>query len=127
MPWPLSRQTALCVTAAGPKLAQVPTDSKASAEPAATTEAIMTSYDFIVVGAGTAGSVLAARLSENPAARVLLLEAGPASGPDAVSVPPAWFTLIGSEVDWGYATVEQPRAGGRRPAVSAGQDAGRLE
>jgi choline dehydrogenase len=68
----------------------------------------VSSYDFIVVGAGSAGSVVAARLSENPGAQVLLLEAGPASGPAAVSVPPAWFTLIGSEVDWGYSTVEQP-------------------
>ncbi len=72
----------------------------------------MTSYEFIVVGAGTAGSVLAARLSEDPAARVLLLEAGPAHGPEAVSIPSAWPTLIGSEVDWGYVTVEQPGLAG---------------
>jgi choline dehydrogenase len=72
----------------------------------------VTSYDFIVVGAGSAGSVLAARLSETPGAQVLLLEAGPAHGPAAVSVPPAWFTLIGSEVDWGYSTVEQPGLAG---------------
>ena len=76
----------------------------------------MTGYDYIVVGAGTAGSVLAARLSESEDIRVLLLEAGPANGPDAVSVPPAWPTLIGSEVDWGYSTVEQPGlAGAVRP------------
>ena len=67
-----------------------------------------TSHDFVVVGAGTAGCVLASRLSEDSGAKVLLLEAGPAYGPQAVSVPPAWPTLIGSEVDWGYATVAQP-------------------
>jgi choline dehydrogenase len=73
-------------------------------------------HDYIVVGAGTAGSVAAARLSDNPDIRVLLLEAGPANGPDAVSVPPAWPTLIGSDVDWGYSTVEQPGlAGAVRP------------
>ena len=72
----------------------------------------MNAHDFIVIGAGTAGSVLAARLSENPHARVLLLEAGPADGPAAVSVPPAWPTLAGTEVDWGYATVEQPGLAG---------------
>jgi choline dehydrogenase len=76
----------------------------------------MTSSDFIVVGAGSAGSVVAARLSENPDVQVLLLEAGPAHGPDAVSIPSAWPTLIGSDVDWGYTTVEQPGlAGAARP------------
>jgi choline dehydrogenase-like flavoprotein len=40
----------------------------------------MTSYEFVAVGTGTAGSVVAARLSENPDARVPLVEAGPATG-----------------------------------------------
>jgi choline dehydrogenase len=72
----------------------------------------LTLHEFIVVGAGTAGSVVAARLSEDPAVRVLLLEAGPAEGPEAVSIPRAWPTLSGSEVDWGYVTVEQPGLAG---------------
>lgn len=55
---------------------------------------------------------MAARLSEDPAARVLVLEAGPACGPEAVSIPRAWPTLTGSEVDWGYVTVEQPGLAG---------------
>jgi choline dehydrogenase len=67
----------------------------------------MRAHDFIVVGAGTAGSVMAARLSEDPGVRVLLLEAGAAEGPPAMSVPAAWPTLIGSEVDWGFNTVAQ--------------------
>jgi choline dehydrogenase len=72
----------------------------------------MTSYDFVLVGGGTAGSVLAARLTEKPDVRVLLLEAGPADGPERMSVPGAWPTLGGSEVDWGYSTVPQPGLGG---------------
>ena len=69
-------------------------------------------FDFVIVGAGTAGSVLAARLTERPDVRVLLLEAGPADGPERMSVPGAWPTLIGSEVDWRYSTVPQPGLGG---------------
>lgn len=62
-------------------------------------------YDWIVVGGGTAGSVLAARLSEDPSARVLLLEAGPDTFPEVACVPSAWPGLIGSECDWGTMTV----------------------
>lgn len=72
-------------------------------------------YDFIVVGGGSARSVVAARLSKDPDAQVLLLDARPADGPEAVSVPPAWPTLIGSELDWGM----RPRrlGGGRRAGM----------
>ncbi len=71
-------------------------------------------YDFIVVGAGSAGSVLATRLSEDPAAHVLALEAGGTDIPDNVLNPSVWYTLFGSAVDWGYQSVPQLGLGGRQ-------------
>jgi choline dehydrogenase len=64
-------------------------------------------FDYIVVGGGTAGSVVAARLSQTPGVRVLLLEAGVAKPPSAVADPAAWFTLAGTSVDWAYETAPQ--------------------
>ena len=71
----------------------------------------MDQYDYIVVGGGTAGSVLAARLSEDPGAEVLLIEAGSTRPLPAMSVPPAWPELMGSTADWGYETTPQAAAG----------------
>jgi choline dehydrogenase len=68
-------------------------------------------YNYIVVGAGTAGCVLAARLSEEAATRVLLIEAGSAERTRAMTVPNAWPENLGSAADWGYVTTSQAAAG----------------
>jgi choline dehydrogenase-like flavoprotein len=68
-------------------------------------------YDFIVVGAGTAGCVIAARLSENENARVLLLEAGSRQPLEAMAVPSAWASLLGTSADWAGTTVVQAATG----------------
>lgn len=70
-------------------------------------------YDYVIVGAGSAGCVLAARLSENPATQVLLLEAGPPDDADEIKIPAALNLLFGTSYDWGYRTTAQARAGGR--------------
>lgn len=71
------------------------------------------SYDYVIVGAGSAGSVLAARLSEVAYNRVLLLEAGGPDSREDLRIPSAWPTLWGTEVDWAYTTVPQPGTGNR--------------
>src|SRR2546423_5145289 len=70
----------------------------------------MRGYEYVVVGAGTAGCVLAARLSED-GVRVLLLEAGGARTLESMAMPPAWPTLMGSSADWADRTVPQQVTG----------------
>jgi choline dehydrogenase len=71
-------------------------------------------FDYVIVGGGSAGCVVAARLAEDPGTRVLLLEAGPdASAVDEVHVPAAYSRLFRSQYDWNYVTLPQERADGR--------------
>lgn len=72
------------------------------------------SYDYIVIGAGSAGCVVAARLSEDGRHRVLLLEAGGPNARQEIHIPAAFAKLFKTEVDWNYETEPQVRLGGRR-------------
>jgi choline dehydrogenase len=71
-------------------------------------------FDYVIAGGGTAGAVLARRLTEDPDVRVLVLEAGGGWVPANVDRAPLWYTLLGTSVDWGYESVPQPALNGRR-------------
>lgn len=70
------------------------------------------SFDYVVVGAGSAGCVVASRLTEDLSVRVLLLEAGPEDSLDAIRVPALFSTLFGTGVDWDYRIEPQAHYGG---------------
>jgi choline dehydrogenase len=72
-------------------------------------------FDYVIVGAGSAGCVLANRLSEDPRTRVLLLEAGPRDTNVWIHVPLGYGKLFTkSEVNWGYESEPEPALKGRR-------------
>ncbi|WP_030613620.1 GMC family oxidoreductase [Streptomyces sclerotialus] len=69
-----------------------------------------TEFDYVIVGGGTAGCVLAARLTEDPDCRVCVVEGGPSDvGDEKILRLRNWINLLDSEYDYGYTTVEQPR------------------
>jgi choline dehydrogenase len=70
-------------------------------------------FDYIVVGAGSAGCVLANRLTEDADRRVLLLEAGGEDTADEIHIPAAFSALFKTKWDWNYETVDQKHLGDR--------------
>lgn len=85
------------------------------------TNTLKPSYDFIVCGAGSSGSVVAARLAANPEASVLLVEAGGDDSAPAVTEAGQWPTNLGSERDWGFVSAPNPRLNGRSVPMSMGK------
>ncbi|WP_368561702.1 GMC family oxidoreductase [Pseudoxanthomonas sp. UTMC 1351] len=72
-------------------------------------------YDYLIIGAGSAGCVLANRLSEDPDCRVLLLEAGPRDWHPFIHMPAGLAKLVGQKgVNWNYDTAPEPQLNGRR-------------
>ncbi|MHB8234491.1 MAG: GMC family oxidoreductase, partial [Solirubrobacteraceae bacterium] len=78
-------------------------------------------YDYVIVGAGSAGCVLANRLSEDPDVQVLLLEAGPPDTLENIHVPLGYLQLGGTEVDWDYHSAPEHECDGRRITLPRGR------
>ncbi len=70
--------------------------------------------DYVIIGAGSAGCVLANRLTEDPRVRVLLLEAGGPDNKQEIHIPAAFAKLFKTPLDWAYETEPQPHLGNRR-------------
>jgi choline dehydrogenase len=79
-------------------------------------------YDYIIVGAGSAGCVLANRLSEDAQAQVLLLEAGGTDGHPLLAMPLGFLAAARSpQLDWGYASEPEPHMNGRSLPLPRGK------
>jgi choline dehydrogenase len=97
----------------------------ASANQARRRAALHAHYDYIIVGGGTAGCVLANRLSADPSVSVLVIEAGPGNlDQPRITDPFLWATNIGSDLDWRRVTVPQDRLDNRSVSLPGGRVVG---
>ncbi|MDQ6811736.1 MAG: FAD-dependent oxidoreductase [Actinomycetota bacterium] len=81
-------------------------------------------HDYVIVGAGSAGCVLANRLSEDPSVRVLLLEAGGADRSPNIKIPAAFANQFHTKLDWDYQTEPEPHVDSRSLYIPRGKSLG---
>ncbi len=81
-------------------------------------------HDYVIVGAGSAGCVLANRLSEDPSVRVLLLEAGGRDRSLNIKIPAAFPNQFHTKLDWDYATAPEPHVDNRSLYIPRGKSLG---
>ena len=81
-------------------------------------------YDYVVVGAGSAGCAVAGRLSENPDVRVAVVEAGPPASNRLFEIPGLFPRQLKSFYDWDFATEPEPELNGHRKYLPRGRVVG---
>jgi choline dehydrogenase len=81
----------------------------------------MDMYDYVIVGAGSAGCVLATRLSEDPDVSVLVIEAGGPDAHDLIHIPAAFPALFRTSQDWDFSTGYEPQCNHRRIYLPRGR------